>query len=481
MSCFIGDKVYPVSIAQERKLVDREILSLALPAAGAGLTALLHTWIDTFWIGQMPDGAIGVASIGVSFFTVWIYGSLGSLLIAGLTGVVGRYVGAGRGASASYSASQGLRGAFWLAVICAASGYFLAPLLLSLSGAEGPVFEKGVAYVRIYWGGGFPIMVGYAATGIFRGYGDTKTPFLLGLVGLGLNVVLDPLFIFGLGPVPAMGVGGAALATVICLGASTGLMLVVLLRRHLVVSKRPPDEDLQLNESTQLSKPGILGLDPAMQWRLARIGQPVAMAGIFFSLVYLVITGFINDRGGPNAVASLSIGHRVEGFAWVIYTAYSAAASSLVARYMGEGKTDVAERMAWRAVLQCACLSAIWGGVLFLFGEEIASVFLAEGAKDSLAVTGGAALYFRITSWSLIFQSCDLVLGGAFSGAGLTLSPMILSASITATRIPLVAWIASAEGSGVGGVWWVIASTAAAKGVLLIFWFRRGSWKGQSI
>ena len=470
-----------MNMKQERKQADREILSLALPAAGAGLTALLHTWIDTFWVGRMPDGAVGVASIGVSSFTVWIYGSLGSLLIAGLTGVVGRYTGAGKGDSASYSASQGLRGAFWLAGICAAAGYFLAPLFFSLAGAEPSVFEKGVAYVRIYWGGGFPIMVGYAATGIFRGYGDTRTPFILGLVGLGLNAVLDPLFIFGFGPVPAMGVGGAALATVICLAASTGLMLVVLMRRRMVVSSRPADEDLKLNEATLLGRPGKLGLDPAMQWRLARIGQPVAMAGIFFSLVYLVITGFINEKGGSNAVAALSIGHRVEGFAWVIYTAYSAAASSLVARYMGEGRTDIAERMAWRAVLQCACLSAIWGVVLFLFGEEIASIFLAGGARDSLAVTSGAALYFRITSWSLIFQSCDLVLGGAFSGAGLTLSPMLLSASITATRIPLVAWVASVEGSGVAGVWWVIAATAAAKGVLLIFWFRRGTWKERSI
>ena len=265
-------------LTQERKLADREILSLALPAAGAGLTALLHTWIDTFWIGRMPDGAIGVASIGVASFTVWIYGSLGSLLIAGLTGVVGRYVGGGRSASASYSASQGLRGAFWLAGICAAAGYFLAPLFLNLAGVVDPVHAKGVAYVRIYWGGGFPIMVGYAATGIFRGYGDTRTPFLLGLVGLGLNAVLDPLFIFGLGPVPAMGVAGAALATVICLGASTGLMLMVLLRRRLVVSKRPPDEDLKLNETTLLSRPGMLGLDPAMQWRLARLGQPKALS-----------------------------------------------------------------------------------------------------------------------------------------------------------------------------------------------------------
>ena len=206
-------------------------------------------------------------------------------------------------------------------------------------------------------------MVGYAATGIFRGYGDTRIPFLLGLVGLGLNAVLDPLFIFGWGPVPAMGVGGAALATVICLAASTGLMLLVLMRRGLVSSDRPADEDLKLNEATLLGRPGRLGLDPAMQWRLARIGQPVAMAGIFFSLVYLVITGFINEKGGPSAVAALSIGHRVEGFAWVIYTAYSAAASSLVARYMGEGKTELAERMAWRAVLQCSCLSASWGVV----------------------------------------------------------------------------------------------------------------------
>lgn len=470
-----------MSKEQERKLADREILALALPAAGAGLTALLHTWVDTFWIGQSDEGPLGVAAIGVASFTVWIYGSLGSLLIVGLTGVVGRYCGARKPAAARYTASQGLRGALWLGGICAVLGYFLAPYFFRLAGSDEAILAKGVPYVRIYWGGGFLILVGYAATGIFRGYGDTRTPFLIGLVGLALNMVLDPLLIRGLGPVPPMGVAGAALATVICVGISAALMLLVLRRRKMMGPRRPPDEELRLDKETLLSSPGVLGLDSAMQWRLARIGHPVAMAGIFFSLVYLVITGFISDRGGPNAVAALSIGHRVEGFAWVLYTAYSAAASSLVARYMGEGRIDLAEKRAWRAVLQCVFLSALWGTVLFFFGKEIAALFLDKEAEGSLEVIGGAALYFRITSWSLLFQSCDLVLGGAFSGAGLTLSPMLLSASITATRVPLVAWVASGESTGIGGIWWIIACTASIKGILLIFWFRKGTWKSRSV
>ena len=130
----MGDRVYPVSKEQERKLADREILALALPAAGAGLTALLHTWVDTFWIGQSDEGPLGVAAIGVASFTVWIYGSLGSLLIVGLTGVVGRYCGARKPAAARYTASQGIRGALWLGGICAVLGYFLAPYFFRLAG-----------------------------------------------------------------------------------------------------------------------------------------------------------------------------------------------------------------------------------------------------------------------------------------------------------------------------------------------------------
>lgn len=466
---------------QKSNLADNEILSLAIPAAGAGLTALAHTWVDTAWIGWSSDGALGVAALGVASFTVWIYGSLGSLLIVGLTAIVGRYCGAGRLAGACYTGSQGLRGAIWLAGICSLAGYFLAPLFFQLAGAGDGLLEVGTPYVRVYWGAGLPILLGYAATGIFRGHGDTRTPFLMGLVGLALNAVLDPVFIFGLGPLPAMGVEGAAWATVICSGASTLLMLWVLKKRGLLAPARPSDEELRLREDTPLSRPGRLGLDFAVLRRLVRIGQPVAMAGIFFSLVYLLLARIVSATGGPTSVAALSIGHRGEGLAWVFYTGYSAAASSLVARYMGEGRTGLAEKLAWRAVSQCAVLSLIWGGALFFFGEHIAAWFIDSKAADHEQVVREAALYFKITSWSLVFQSCDLVLGGAFSGAGLTLSPMLLSASITATRVPLAAWVTLGEKAEVSDIWWVIASTAAIKGVLLILWFRRGKWKTRCV
>ena len=463
------------------KDADREILSLALPAAGTALTALAHTWVDTAWVGRSDDGAQGVAALGIASFTVWIYNSLGSLLVVGLTAIVGRYCGAGRAEAPRYTASQGLRGAIWLGGFCAVGGYFLAPYFFLLAGANEELHEIGVPYVRIYWGGGFLLLLGYAAAGIFRGHGDTRIPFLLGLVGLALNVILDPLFIFGFGPIPAMGVAGAAWATVICFGASAVLMLMVLRRRKLLGPERPPDEELRLDETTLLSHPGKLGLDFSMLRRLSRIGHPVAMAGIFFSLVYLGLTRIVEGIGGSVSIAALAIGHRGEGLVWVIYTGYNAAASSLVARYMGEGRPDLAESRAWRAVIQCALLSTLWGGVLFVFGEEVAAFFIDTSAPGAAQVIREASIYFKITSWSFLFQACDLVLGGAFSGAGLTLSPMLLSASITATRIPLAVLVTTAGRGVPEEVWWVIAATAALKGVLLIFWFRRGSWKTRSV
>ena len=145
---------------QKSNLADNEILSLAIPAAGAGLTALAHTWVDTAWIGWSSDGALGVAALGIASFTVWIYGSLGSLLIVGLTAIVGRYCGAGRFAGACYTGSQGLRGAIWLAGLCSVAGYFLAPLFFQLAGAGDDLLEVGAPYVRIYWGAGLPVLLG---------------------------------------------------------------------------------------------------------------------------------------------------------------------------------------------------------------------------------------------------------------------------------------------------------------------------------
>ena len=160
--------------------LDRKILALAIPAFGSGLTIMAHTWVDTAWIGRsLGDEAL--ASMTISSFTVWIFGSCASLVNVGLGSIVARYVGRGRELGARYVASQGLRCAFSFALVLAVIGWFVAPLAFKLSQAEAVVAADGIPYVRVYWMAGVVILLQQSCDAIFRGRGNTWIPFLAAL------------------------------------------------------------------------------------------------------------------------------------------------------------------------------------------------------------------------------------------------------------------------------------------------------------
>ena len=235
----------------------RAILALALPASGSAALLLAHRWVDMAWVKSLGESATG--SMGVGTISVWMFSALGALIGTGLTALVARYSGAGREAAAGYVASQGLRWALAVGAVGAVVGWFLAPLLFVLSGSTAEECAHGVAYTRIYWGGGAAILLQLACDATFRAHGNTRTPFLIGLFSLGLNVALDPLLIFGWGPVPALGVAGAGLAHVSSFAVGVLLSVRALRRSGHLHPARPPDADLRLAESTPLGRPAAGG------------------------------------------------------------------------------------------------------------------------------------------------------------------------------------------------------------------------------
>ena len=337
-----------------------------------------------------------------------------------------------------------------------------------------------MAYTRVYWGTGVVILLHQAGDAIFRGHGNTRTPFVFALISLVLNVVLDPILIYGWGPVPAMGVAGAAWATVIATAVAALLGFESLRRAGHLGRARPSDETLRFTSTTPLGRPGWLGLDPAVLRRITRVGLPVGLAGLFFNAIYLALYRIVGDAGGAAAQAGLGLGHTGEGIAFVLCLGWSAAASALVGQSLGAGDPDGANRFAWRAVLQCATLCGVWGLALFLFGEEIAGLLATREGSTAAARAHGAA-YFAIVSWCLVPQAVEIVLEGAFGGAGLTTPAMVISATFSLLRIPLALWAAFGLGLGPSGVWWVIAGTAAVRGVLVGWWFTRGTWRTRAV
>ena len=455
--------------------LDREILFLAVPATGSSLTLVVHTWVDTWWVSRLENPDVPLAALSIAAFTVWIFGSVTALLGMGLTALIARYVGSRRLDAARYVAYQGILGAVGLGFVTAVVGWFLAPSVFSLVSDDADVNHAGIGYVRIFWGGGFALLVQRACDATFRAHGNTRTPFLISLGSMVLNVVLDPLLMFGMAGLPALGVHGVALATVATAGIAGALTLYLLHRTRWISAHRPTDEELRLTEATQLGRPGVLGLDWTLLRRVARIGLPVAYSGILFSVVYLLISRAVGDAGGTAAQAALGLGHRGEAIAYMLASGFAVAAASIVGRRLGAGRPEDAARAAWRTVVLCGIACALWSCFLLFGGEMLAAFFVEPGPTRQYATS-----YYRVTALCLIPQAADIVLEGAFGGAGMTLPPMLITIPISLLRIPLAYW-AVAAGYGVEGIWWVISLTAILRGVVMVLWFRRGTWKSQSV
>ena len=458
--------------------LDRRIAALAIPAAGSAMLLVLHRVVDMFWVGE-AYGHEEIAAMTVSTIAVWMFAALGWLVSMGLTSLVARYVGAGKEDAARYIASQGLRWSFTTGLIAGAIGCIAAPLFFDVAGAEPDVRAAGIPYARIYWSMGGVTLLQVAGDAVFRARGDTRTPFRIGITALALNAIIDPILIVGWGPVPSLGVTGAAIATVLAHTWGAVWIFRAAKKRGWIDKVHPGDNAMRLDPSTRLGRPTLLGLDTSVYWRMTRVGLPTGLASLYFNVIYLVMLDAVNAGGGAAAQAGLGIGHNGEGFAFVMYLGWSAAAASLVGRAMGAGDVAGAERAAWRACLQCAGVSLLWALVLFVFHEPIAGIFAQHGSADPAARAWGAA-YMFIVSFCLIPQCFELVLDGAFGGAGLTLPPMIIGVVFSTIRVPLAYWAVDA-GYGVIGIWWVIAITAMVRGVICALWFARGTWKTRTV
>src|SRR5688572_3950494 len=281
---------------------------------------------------------------------------------------------------------------------------------------------------------GTPLLFGhFAVDAAFRASGDARTPFVLLAVSVGVTLVLDPVLILGLGPAPALGIAGAAIATVTTRGVAFALGVWLAIRR------------------------GLMRFG-AFDWRaignICRVGLPTAATGVMFSLIYVFVTRSATQFGTP-ALAALGIGHRVESWLYMIGVGFGAATAAIVGQNLGAGRPDRAERAGWLATGFCTALGLVACVLELWIPERFAALFTSDPA-----VVAEAANYLRIAAVSQLAICAEIVLEGGLGGAGHTLAPMVASTSLTVSRIPLAAWAAPRFGSA--GIWWVISLTAMA-------------------
>jgi putative MATE family efflux protein len=452
------DGLAPVAITSEWEAAQlvadplpRTIARVALPAVASSLLMTLFLSVDAFWIGTHV-GAAGLAAASTAIFWIWLLVSVAEMISVGLTAVAARRYGEGRGKEAARTAGDALVLAMLLGLVCGAIGLAVLPHLFAIMETPAEVTALGTRYLGTYLLGA-PLIFGFfAVDAAFRAAGDTRTSFLILFVSVAVTLVLDPALIVGWGPFPRLGVAGAAIATICTRAVAFVIGLTIVGKRGVLKFGRPR----------------------WATWRsIMRIGLPTAVTGTVFSLIYVLVTRTATQFGTP-ALAALGIGHRVESWLFMIGVGFGAATAAIVGQNIGAGRLDRAERSGWLSVAFCSLFGVAACVVELTIPEHFSAIF----SHDPAVIAEGAK-YLRIAAISQLGICAEIVLEAALGGAGHTVSPMLTSTVITASRIPLAAWAASRWGTT--GLWWVISLTALGRAFAMMGIWRAGRWKRSSI
>ena len=286
-------------------------------------------------------------------------------------------------------------------------------------------------------------------SGVFNGIGDSVTPFKVNVVGLVVNMVLDPLMIMGIGPFPYMGIKGAAWATVIAQVTVTFLFIfecrkLSSLFSGLNIFKLPKKEYLK---------------------SILKLGVPVSVQNVIFASISMYLARII-AQWGYQAIAIQNVGSQIESISWMTAGGFSTAISTFVGQNYGAGKWDRI-REGYKKGLIIVGIIGIIATLLFMFvPEPIIKIFIP---KDRETIEIGIN-YLKILSISQFFMVVEIATQGAFNGLGRTLPPSLVGIVLNALRIP-GALILSSTSLGLDGVWWSISISSILKGVILFIWF----------
>lgn len=419
------------------------LFTLSMPILGTSFIQMAYGLINMAWVGRL--GTEAVAVVGAISIIIWMTNSLAIFCKVGSEVCVGQSVGSDDEKNIRGYASHNLTIALFVSIVWSILLFLGADIIIGLYKFEPDVAGDGVRLLRIVCTA-FPcLFLNSTFTGLYNAAGQSKIPFYTNGVGLLLNVLLDPLYIY----VFEWGVDGAAWAT------WTAQITVCLIFVYRMKKKNPILPNLRFF--------GRLRREQTL--RIVRIGLPVSILNTLFSVISLLMARTASVYGGHLGVMALSAGGQIEGLAWNTSQGFSTALSAFVAQNFAAKKN---ERViaAFYTTLKIASMIGLLCTFLFFFqGEGIFSLLVpdAEGAR-----IGGN--FLRIDSYSMLFMMLEISLQGFFYGTGRTMPPAIVSVGFNLLRIPLAIVLAS-SGMGIAGVWWAVSLTSIAKGIVLYIWF----------
>ena len=434
------------------------IFLLAVPMILEMLGESLFAIVDIFFVAKLGAGAVAIVGLTESVMAL-IYAVAFGLAI-GATATVSRRVGEKDEAGAAKTAAHVIYLGVLISLIMSAIGIIFAPNILHALGAGDDVIVEGALFMRIMTGGNAVVLFIFLLNAIFRGAGDAAIAMRVLLLANGLNIILSPCFIFGVGPFPELGVIGAAVGTTI--GRGIGVLYAAwrLFR---------PGGRIHVDRESWR-------IDTSLLWKLAKLSSTgvvqLLIATASWTALMPIVAGF-----GKEAIAGYVIALRVVMFALLPALGLSNAAATMVGQNLGAQRPDRSESAVWKAAGFNTLVYFLVGVVFFFFSSPIIGFFTQEPA---VLEYGRSALH--IIAYGFAFYGLGMVLETAFNGAGDTWTPTYLNFFIFwLFEIPAAYILAYHFEMGPAGVFWAITIAFSLLAIASGLLFKRGKWKSKMV
>ncbi|MGQ3412005.1 MATE family efflux transporter [Natrinema sp. LN54] len=444
----------------------RPMIRLAWPLIVIQLLQVAYNVGDTFWLGALSPDAVGAVSLAfpLLFLLIAIGGGFttaGAILIAQHTGA--------KSGDAGLIAGQTLSFVSLVAVGLSALGFVATEPMLAVLPADAEtqaaIIPLAAEYLRVFFLG-LPFLFGFFVfVALMRGYGSTRTPMRVMLVSVVINVAIDPLLIFGVGPLPRLEVQGAAVATLLSRGIATAIGFYLLYYTDV-------GPDIQPSH-----------LRPRREYvaKITRLGIPTALEQSMTALALVAMTAMVVTFP-PAVVAAYGLGNRLISLAFLPALGMGQATDTIVGQNLGAGEPDRAARAVRLAAGVIGSVMFAAGVLAALFPEPFVSVFVTADAAGKQATIDYGVTYLRFAAVGFAFMGVLQVIQGAFRGAGNTKTALAFAVlGLWIVRVPVTYYLLFVAGWGPTGIWTGVVIGDIAGAIAAVAWFSRGTWKGTLV
>ncbi|AUP77963.1 MATE family efflux transporter [Flavivirga eckloniae] len=434
--------------------IRRAVFMLSIPMILEMLMESIFALVDILYVSQVSVNAVATIGLTESVITLVYAVAIGLSMAA--TAIVARRVGEKNLKEASKAAVQVIFLGVIVAAIISVFGILYAKEILALMGGEPDLIEEGYGYTKILIGGNVTIVLLFLINAVFRGAGDASVAMWTLILSNGLNIILDPIFIFGFGPVPALGVEGAAIATTIGRGTAVVFQLAILFLGYSKIKVGVKDLVIRVGVMFNLIKVSLGG-----------IGQFLIGTSSWVFLMRIM------SEFGSEVLAGYTIAIRVVMFTLMPAWGMSNAAATLVGQNLGAKEPERAEQSVWKTGKYSAIFMGVVSIIYLVFARQIIEMF-----NDTPDVVEYGSLCLQVMAAGYIFYGYAMVVVNAFNGAGDTKTPTYINfVCFWLLQLPFAYVMAITLDFGPVGVFWAITLAEIAIAIVSIIWFKKGYWK----